>query len=226
MRIFKEKNIDIEELITILRFDDVRSVFSTDVFSKITTVDELFKHISGYCNSIFDYQVLSDVVQTSECPEAIKELNDFSDLRKSSILAEIDLISGHGGFLNPDDFMPETCIFVIEYIGGKCTMDTKEMIENIVLQSFRLKHGTIQFKGVVAGSILFIYQISEAVKKYLLDYKFTEQDLAFLEGNKILSLEVDDINIMHSSQLNKIQNKQSSKVDDIWISCSSNPNKV
>ena len=53
------------------------------------------------------------------------------------------------------------------------------------------------------GSILFIYQISEAVKNCLLQYKFTEQDV-ILEGNNITSLIVDDVRIMSSSQPNKV----------------------
>ena len=205
IRIFKEKKIDIEELITVLRFDDVKSVFSTDdVFSTITTESELFKHISKYCKSIYDYQVLDDLVQTSGCSEAIGELNGFTELRRKSVLAQVDLISGHGELLHPDDFMPGTYKFVIEYVGGKCTIETKEMVQGIVQQSVRLKNGTLIFKGVDAGSILFIYQISKDVKDYLLQYEFTEQDLAFLEGNKIISLKVDDVWIMHSSQLYKV----------------------
>ena len=54
------------------------------------------------------------------------------------------------------------------------------------------------------GSILFIYQISEVVKNYLLQYKFTEQDVTFLEGNNITSLIVDGVRIMSSSQPNKV----------------------
>ena len=49
MHIFKEKGIDIEELITILSFDDVHntSVFSTDAaFATIRTENQLFHHIS------------------------------------------------------------------------------------------------------------------------------------------------------------------------------------
>ena len=57
------------------------------------------------------------------------------------------------------------------------------------------------------GSILFIYQISEAVKNYLLQYKFTEQDVRFLEGNNITSLIVDGVRIMSSSQPNKVANE-------------------
>ena len=58
IHIFKEKRVDIEELITILSFDDIdnKSVFSTDAaFSTIQTENQLFHHVSKYCKGIFDY---------------------------------------------------------------------------------------------------------------------------------------------------------------------------
>ena len=207
IHIFEEKKVNIEALITILRFDDAekKSVFSTDdVFNTIQTEIQLFHHVAQYCKSIYDYRVLDILVQASECPEAIKELTDFTELLQNSILTEIDLISQHGELLHPDDFMPGTYKFIIEYVGGKCTIGTKEMVQNIVEQSVRLKKGVLIFKGFDVGSILFIYQISEAVKNYLLQYKFTEQDVRFLEGNNITSLIVDDVRIMSSSQPNKV----------------------
>ena len=207
IHIFKEKRIDIEELITTLSFDDTdkNSVFSTDaVFGKIKTEIQLFHHVSQYCKSIYDYTLLDILVQASECPEAIKELNDFTETLQNSILTEIDLISEHGELLHPDDFMPGTYKFIIEYVGGKCKMETKEMVQSIVEQCVRLRKGVLIFKGFGVGSILFIYQISEAVKNYLLQYKFTEQDVTFLEGNNITSLIVDGVRIMNLSQPNKV----------------------
>ena len=47
--IFKEKKVNVEELITTLCFDDVEknSVFSTDTaFNTIKTVKELFHHVA------------------------------------------------------------------------------------------------------------------------------------------------------------------------------------
>ena len=207
MHIFKEKKVDIEELITILSFHDVdkKTVFSTDVvFSTIRTENQLFYHVSKYCKSIYDYRVLNVLVQASEYPEAIKELTDFTELLQNSILTEIDLMSEHGELLHPDDFMPGTYKFIIEYVGGKCTIETKEMVQGIVEQSVRLKKGSLIFKGIDVGSILLIYQISEAVKNSLLQYKFTEQDVRFLEGNNITSLIVDGVRIMSSSQPYKV----------------------
>ena len=207
MHIFKEKKVDIEELITILSFDDVnnKSVFSTDTaFSTIRTENQLFHHVSKYCKGIYDYRVLDVLVQASECPEAIKELTNFTNLLQNSILTEVNLMSEHGELLHPDDFMPGTYKFIIEYVGGKCTIETKEMVQGIVEQSVRLRKGSLIFKGIDVGSILFIYQISEVVKNYLLQYKFTEEDVRFLEGNNITSLVVDDVRIMSSSQPNKV----------------------
>ena len=207
IHIFKEKKVDIEELITILRFDDAEkiSIFSTDeVFNTIRTEMQLFQHVAKYCKGIYDYRVLDVLIQASECPEAIKELTDFTELLQNSILTEIDLISEHGELLHPDDVMPGTYKFIIEYVGGKCTIGTKDMIQGIVEQNVRLRKGTLIFKGVFVGSILFIYQISEIVKNYLLQYKFTEQDVRFLEGNNITSLIVDGVRIMSSSQPNKV----------------------
>ena len=207
IHIFEEKEVNIKELITMLCFDDVekKSIFSTDAaFSTITTEIQLFHHVAQYCKGIYDYRLLDILVQASECPEAIKELTDFTELLQNSILTEIDLVSEHGELLHPDDFIPGTYKFIIEYVGGKCTIGTKEMVQGIVEQSVHLKKGVLIFKGFDVGSILFIYQISEAVKNYLLQYKFTEQDVRFLEGNSITSLIVDGVRIMSSSQPNKV----------------------
>ena len=207
MDIFKEKKVDVEELITILRFDDVNksSIFCTDdVFDTVRTYMQLFQCVGQYCKGIYDYEVLNVLVQASDCPEAIKELTDFTESLHNSILTEIDLMSEHGELLHPDDFMPGTYKFIIEYVGGKCTIETKEMVQGIVEQSVRLNKGVLIFKGIDSGSILFIYQISEAVKDYLLEYKFIQEDIVFLDGNKIRSLIVDGVRIMSTSQPKKV----------------------
>ena len=206
MHIFTEKKVDIEKLITVLSFDDPdNSIFSTDAaFQAIRTENDLFRHVSKYCKSIYDYQVLDILVQASGCSEAIKELTDFTELLQKSILTEINLMSKHGELLNPDDFMPGTYKFVIEYVGGKFKLGTKEMVQGIVQQIIGLKKGVLIFKGFEVGSILFIYQISEVVKKCLLQHKFTEQDIRLLDEYNITSLIVDGVKIMSSSQLNEV----------------------
>ena len=157
MQIFKENKVNIEELITLLRFDDIekKSVFSTDdAFSMIKTEMQLFQHVGHYCKGICDYRLLDILVQASGCPEAIKELTDFTESLHNSVLTEIDLMSEHGELLHPDDFMPGTYKFIIEYVGGKCTIETKEMVQGIVEQCVHLNKGVLIFKGIDVGSIL------------------------------------------------------------------------
>ena len=206
IHIFKRNHVDIEELITILSFDDVdnNSIFSTDTaFSIIRTVNELFHRVAKYCKSIYDYQVLVILVQGSGCQEAIEELNGFTKSLQNSILSGIDLMSVHGELLHPDDFLSGTYRFVIEYVGGKCQIGTKEMVQGIIEQCIRLKKGVLIFKGFDMGSILFVYQISGIVKDYLLQYSLTRQDLIFLMENKIASLTVDGVVMMSSLQVRK-----------------------
>ena len=207
MNIFKEQKVDIEETLTAIRFNDVEktSIFSTDgVFSKITTRMQLFQHVGNYCRGIYDYKALDILVHSSGCQEAIDVLTRFTELLHSSILMEVDLMSEYGELMNPDDLMLGSYKFVIKYVGGKCTLETKEFIENIMEQAVHLKKGMFVFKGFYPGSILFIYQISDVVKKYLLKYTFSVQNLKFLVGNNITRLTVDDTPIMDSLQLNEV----------------------
>ena len=154
IHIFKEEKVDIKELITTLCFNDVdkTSVFSTDAaFNIINTEIQLFQHVAQYCKGIYDYRALDILVHASDCPEAIKELTDFTESLHNSILTEIDLMSEHGELLHPDDFIPGTYKFIIEYVGGKCTIETKEMIQGIVKQHVRLNKGVLIFKAFGEG---------------------------------------------------------------------------
>ena len=202
MDIFEEREVNIQRIIKILQYDE-KNVFSTDTtFGTIKTTDELLKCLGKYCNGIYDYHALDIFVQASQCQEAIKELNDFTEMLQKSILKELDLLSDHGELLHPDDFMPGTYKFIVQYSGGKCTRGTKDMIQDIVEQSVRLRKGVLIFKGFDIGSVLLIYQISEVVRNYLLQFRLTKQNLLFLEGNNITGLIVDGVEIIG---LNKVR---------------------
>ena len=206
INVFKEKKINVEELIKFLRLHDEgkNTVFTTDdAFSTIKTEIQLFEHVGNYCKSIYDYQALDILVQASGFSEAIKELEDFTEKLQNSVLTEIDL-SEVGELLHPDDFLPGTYKFIIESVGAKCKIGTKNMVQSIVEQIIDLRKGALIFKGIDVESILFIYQISEVVKNRILQYKFTERDITFLEQNNIICLIVDDIRIMELSQPNKV----------------------
>ena len=201
--VVKKAQVDVKNVITVLCFadDDKCTVFSTDdAFKTITTVKELLHCIARYC-TIYDYAVLDVFVQATECQDAIDELNKFTNLLQNHVLKEVDLLTEFEELQNPDDFMQGTYKFVVEYVGGTGTLKVQKMIQNIIQERVHLKRGTLVFKGFAAGSVLFIYQVSEAVKLHLLRYKFTEQDIVQFAALSIKKLTVDGIVIMTSHEI-------------------------
>ena len=200
--IFECKKLDVETLILNLCSldDDNITIFSTDeAFKEIHTISNLFFHIGQYC-SIYDYELLTAFVESTDCKEAVTLLDDFTKELHSSVLSDLNLLCDDGELRDPKDFMPETHKLKIKYIGGKCTMKTKEMVQNIVYERFRLKKGSIFFKGVQEGCVTFVYQISPAVKAHLQQYPITTEKV-FSEKDKIKCLMIDDEEVKFPTQL-------------------------
>ena len=204
--IIDEKKFDIKRLILCLCTADEENmtVFSSDeAFKKIEDIKTLFLHIGQHC-SMYDFELLLALVEYTECEEAIKLLDDFTEEMHHSILRNLDL-SECGELLNPTDFMPHTHKLVIKYVGGgKCTLKAKERIQNIVYECFHLRKGSITFKGVQEGCFAFVYQISAAVKFHMLQSEITPSDVTMLTENHITCISIDDVKLKISSQLNEV----------------------
>ena len=200
--ILKGKNLDVNSLIlklAALDHDNI-TIFSTDqAFRQIHSINELFIHISNHC-SIYDYELLTEFVESTECQEAIKLLDDFTKELHSSVLSDLGLLRDDGELRDPQDFMPGTHKLVIKYVGGKCTMKTKGLVQNIVCERFNLRKGSIFFKGVQMSSVAFVYQISPAVKGYLQQYPITAEKV-FSEEDQIKCLIIDDEEVKFPAQL-------------------------
>ena len=191
--IIESRKLDVNSLIIKLCLldDDNTTIFSTDdAFKNIQNTATLFHHIGRYC-SIYDYELFVAFLESTGCQEAINLLDDFTKTISSSILSELDLLCDDGELRNPKDFMHGTHKLVIKYVGGNCTLKTKGWIQSIVCEHFHLKKGSIIFKGVEEGCVAFIYQISSAVKSYLLHCSFTTTS-TFFTVNKIKCLLIDD----------------------------------
>ena len=192
--IIDSQKLDITSLILKLCSldEDNTTIFSTDkVFKEIHSTTELFHHIGQYC-SIYDYELLEAFVESTECEEAIKLLDDFTKELSCSILSDLNLLSKDGELRDPKDFMPGTHKLVIKYVGDKSTVKTKEIVKNIVYESFHLKKGSIIFKGVQEGCIAFVNQISPTVKSHLLQYPLTTRDIELLFKFKINCFIIDN----------------------------------
>ena len=205
--ILEERNLDIKELILSLCAADEENltVFSTDkAFIRIQNTNELFLQIGKYCN-MYDFDLLLAFVESTECQEAIKLLDDFAEELRCSILKDLNLLSEDGELLNPSDFMADTHKLVIKYMGrNKCTLLlAKEKIQNIIYECFHLKKGCITFKGVQEGCVTFIYQISAAVKAHMMQIKVTPSDATTFAKHLIISVSIDDEKLIILSQVYK-----------------------
>ena len=192
--IIDSQRLDISSLILNLCSidEDNITIFSTDkALKEIHSTVELFHHIGQYC-SIYDYELLEAFVESTECKEAIKLLDDFTKELRCSILNDLNLLSKDGELRDPKDLMPGTHKLIIKYVGGKCTMKTKEIVQNIICECFHLKKGSIIFKGVQEGCVAFVYQISPSVKSYLLHYSLATNDIILLLKHQIIRFIIDD----------------------------------
>ena len=78
--IIDSQKLDINSLIIRLCSldEDNTTIFSTNkALKEIRSTVELFHHIGQYC-SIYDYKLLEAFVESTECIEAIKLLDDFT----------------------------------------------------------------------------------------------------------------------------------------------------
>ena len=195
----KLKSFKVEDLISKLCQSDANNVtvFSTDeAFSKITTIDLLFFNIGKYCN-IYDYEMLESFLDSlEECDEAVTLLDEFTEELQESILKELDLMYESEGQLKPKKLMKGTCTLKVKYHGDqKCTLSAKKMVQRIVNESLGLRKASIIFIGLEEGCIAFVYQISKAVKSYILSYKITPEGHALLALYDIECLIVDGTEI-------------------------------
>ena len=83
-----------------------------------------------------------------------------------------------------------TNLSLSSYVGGKCKIVTKEMVQGIVGQRVLISKG---FNVGSMHSFNTVYKISDSVKSYLPQYKFTKQDFRFSDSVKVLSSSYNQI---------------------------------
>ena len=209
--IFENRKLNVNSLILLLCSldDDNSTIFSTNrAFRQIHSIGELFIHIGRYC-SIYDYELLTAFVEVTKCQEAIKLLDDFTKELHSCILSDLDLLCDDGELRDPKDFMPGTHKLIITYVGGKCTLKTKELVQNIVCEHFHLKKVSIFFKNIQEGGVAF----SPPVKAHLQQYPITAEKV-FSENDKMKCLMIDDEEVKFPAQL---EGKYVCMLDKLYI---------
>jgi len=166
---------------------DNRTIFSTDDTNnvKITIVHELFRWIAKWCN-IYNYDLLRGFVISIECEEAIKLINDFTKELQELVLMELDLFSEVGKPL------PGTHVLEIKYTGNDHLCSTEKLVREIICDRFDSKRWSITFLCAGQGCTALVYQISPALKSYLLQCKTTSDDGAALQKRHIEQILIDN----------------------------------
>ena len=189
-KIIKQRRYRIKDLVSSLNNvdRDNSTIFSTDAASKITKIDDLFFHIGTYC-SIYNYDLLTALLISIDCAEALKVLDDFTEELQNSVLRELDLVPEVGELQDP---MPGNHTLVIKYIGDKCTLETEKLIQNVICECFHLQTWSVTFDCVQHGCIAIVYHISSAVKSHILQCKITATNVALLKKSHIKYVIIDN----------------------------------
>ena len=200
----EKNNVDVSKLLIKLKSSSaVRDrevpLFDPSIFEKITSIDKLFKMLSGYWY-LFDYDVLMYLVNTAECKEAKIIYDDFLTSFDSSVVHDhFDSLIHSCIEFNKGSNIPGTCRLWVKITLDECTSKTKEEIKEILSKCFKLERYALICKGIKQGCLEIIYQISLSVKSYMLQYKITEHELSQLKAHMITTLKIDDVDIMNGS---------------------------
>ena len=167
-------------------------LFDKDVFVRIRSIDEFWKSLRTFWN-IYDYDLLRFIIKITKCGEAKKILEEFLSRIDPSAIKDVDLVLHYRVDQIEGSLMPTLRIKVnVE----KCTYDIQEKVKNMVSEKFNLKEYTLRFKGIKEGCIELLYHVSKSVKSYLLQFKINESTLKEFSISKIISLHIDDVDII------------------------------
>ena len=165
-----------------------------DVFTKITTVDELWKSLRTFW-SVYDYDLLRFIIKFTKCQEAKNILEEFLSRIDLTVIEDADLVlhcrvDQREGSLKPT--------LRIKINAKQCTYGIQQKVKKIVSEKFNLKEYALRFKGIKEGCIELLYYISKAVMRYLLQCKITRSILAEFSACKIISILINDVDILVS----------------------------
>ena len=192
--------INIDSLIEQLRsISGVRNrnvpLFDEEVFTKIKSVEEFWKTLSTFW-SIYDYDVLRFIIKITNYENAQKVFEEFLSRIDPRVIEDVDLVldcrvEEREGWPKPK--------LRIKINAEKCSFDIRKEVEEIVSRTYNLQKYALCFKGIKEGCIELIYHISRAVGMYLLQCKITGRILTEFSACKIISIYINDTDILVSS---------------------------
>ena len=164
-------------------------MFDEDMFGKIKTIDELWRKLMNYWD-IFDYDILTFVIDITDCAEAQEILDNFLGRIDISAFEDTDLAL-HSEVYEEEDLMQP--LLRIKVNAEKYTLNIKRQIKDIVSKIFHLEEYSLCFCNIKHGC--FVYHISKATMLYLLDFKITGRMMADFATYCIIFLQINDMKV-------------------------------
>ena len=197
--------VNVDSLIEQLRaISGVRNrkvpLFDEEVFTKIKSVEELWKTLSTFW-SIYDYDILRFIVKITKCQDAQRVLENFLSRIDPTIIEDVELVlhckvEQKEGWPKPK--------LRIKVNAKRCTCDIIKKVKETVSRDYDLHQYTLSFKCIKEGCIELLFQISKAVVTYLLHCKITRGTLAKFSDCKIINIFVNNIDILVSSYITSL----------------------
>ena len=195
-------NIDVDSLIEQLRtMSAVRDknvpLLDEDVFIKITSVEEFWKKLSSFW-SVYDYDLLQFIIKITKCEDARNILKDFLSRVDPAMIEDVDLVLYCTVY---DRKGPPKPRLRIKVKAEKCTGQIRSQVEETVSKTYKLEKYTLCLKGIKEGCIELLYHISKTLMAYFLQCKITRSVLAEFSACKIISIYINDVDILVSTKL-------------------------
>ena len=171
-----------------------------DVFENVTTVEKLWQRLSRFW-SIYDYDLLKILLRLVECKTADKIFEEFLSRIDVSAIEDMELVPHYEVFKRQGLIKP---LLRIKVKAESCTNFIRRKVEGVVSSMFKLKEYTLRFRGIKEGCIELIYEVSNAMMLYFLQCKFTGYDLAELAVHDIISIHINDMELIIPSEIDMV----------------------
>ena len=197
-------DIDVTSLVEELQtFSAVKNkripLLDEDVFEKVTTVETLWQKLNKYW-SVFNHDILLILLKLVKCEKANKIFEEFLSRIDSPAIEDLDLVLYCEVF---ESQRLKPCLR-IKVKANKCSILLKRKVEEVISVKFALKDYCLCFKGIKEGCIELVYEISNAMRSYFLQCKFTGYDLAEFAACDIISLHLNDMELKVSSKIKMV----------------------
>ena len=175
-------------------------LFDEDVFESVTTVEKLWQRLSRFW-SIYNYDMLKILLRIVKCKRAGEIFEEFLSRIDVSAIEDMELVPHYEVFKREGLIKP---LLRIKVKAESCTNFIREKVEEVVSSVFNLKDYTLTFRGIKEGCIQLIYEISNAMMLCFLQCKFTGYDLAEFAAHDIISLHINDMELIIPSEIDMV----------------------